>query len=245
VQRSDRSDAPRRRGRPPVDAAEAEDTRERILDVAAVLFRERGYEGTSVREIAMGVGISAPALYWHFASKQEILFAFMESSQERFNEDLEVGAVGVTNAEKLRGFVEAHVQSQLSQRADTYDVLFGYDQLTGSLSEEQKARLVELQRVVVDMLRRILRDGQRRENFRFGDLTTTAFAIITMCEAVYFWAKPGGRLSVKRIAAEYGDIAQAIVGVPRSTPAKRKAGARTTKPAKAAGTKSGHVASRA
>jgi AcrR family transcriptional regulator len=48
-------------------------TRDRILDVALDLFVERGYDKTSLREIAEALGFSKAAIYYHFASKQDIL----------------------------------------------------------------------------------------------------------------------------------------------------------------------------
>ena len=50
-------------------------TRERILDVALDLFTDQGFDGTSMREIAERLQISKPAIYYHFASKDEILMA--------------------------------------------------------------------------------------------------------------------------------------------------------------------------
>jgi AcrR family transcriptional regulator len=50
-------------------------TRERILDVAQDLFTDQGFDGTSMREIAERLNISKPAIYYHFASKEEILMA--------------------------------------------------------------------------------------------------------------------------------------------------------------------------
>jgi AcrR family transcriptional regulator len=58
----------------PVDA-EHKSTRERILDIALDLFTEKGYDNTSLREIAQRLGFSKAALYYHFASKEEILMA--------------------------------------------------------------------------------------------------------------------------------------------------------------------------
>jgi AcrR family transcriptional regulator len=49
--------------------------RERILDVALDLFTENGYEETSLREVAASLGVTKAALYYHFASKEDILFA--------------------------------------------------------------------------------------------------------------------------------------------------------------------------
>lgn len=53
-------------------------TRERILDVAAQLFTEQGYDGTSLREIADRMGFTKAALYYHFPSKEVILQALLE-----------------------------------------------------------------------------------------------------------------------------------------------------------------------
>jgi AcrR family transcriptional regulator len=50
-------------------------TREKILDVAMDLFTDQGFDGTSMREIAERLHISKPAIYYHFASKEEILMA--------------------------------------------------------------------------------------------------------------------------------------------------------------------------
>src|SRR6202012_4263562 len=50
-------------------------TRKKILDVALDLFTDQGFDGTSMREIAERLGISKPAIYYHFASKEEILMA--------------------------------------------------------------------------------------------------------------------------------------------------------------------------
>jgi AcrR family transcriptional regulator len=54
---------------------EATSTRERILDVALDLFTEKGFDGASLREIAERLGVTKAALYYHFASKDDILLA--------------------------------------------------------------------------------------------------------------------------------------------------------------------------
>jgi AcrR family transcriptional regulator len=55
-----------------------EDTRQRILDVSAELFVDQGYDGTSLREIAERLGVTKAALYYHFASKDQIIRALLE-----------------------------------------------------------------------------------------------------------------------------------------------------------------------
>ena len=58
---------------PPASVVEGAEARRRILDVAAALFLERGYAGTSLREIAGEVGMKTGSLYYHFASKNALL----------------------------------------------------------------------------------------------------------------------------------------------------------------------------
>ena len=65
----------RRRGRPP--KSDAGDTKELLLQAALALFAEKGYEGTSVRDIARSVGLSESVLYAHFSSKRAIFDAVL------------------------------------------------------------------------------------------------------------------------------------------------------------------------
>jgi AcrR family transcriptional regulator len=57
-------------------------TRERILDVATDLFIEKGFDKTSLREIAEQLGVTKAALYYHFASKEDILMALHQRLHE-------------------------------------------------------------------------------------------------------------------------------------------------------------------
>ena len=62
----------------------AGDTKARILESALELFAEKGYSGTSMRDIAKRLGITKAALYKHYASKQEIFEAVMQDTTERY-----------------------------------------------------------------------------------------------------------------------------------------------------------------
>ncbi|HEX2895445.1 MAG TPA: helix-turn-helix domain-containing protein [Marmoricola sp.] len=61
-------------------------TRERILDVALGLFAEKGYDATSMREIAEQLGITKAALYYHFDSKADIVKAMLADTERRVGE---------------------------------------------------------------------------------------------------------------------------------------------------------------
>ncbi len=67
------------------------DTRRRIQDVALDLFVERGYEGTSLREIAEQLDVTKAALYYHFKTKEDILVALVQSYAGPVDELIEWG----------------------------------------------------------------------------------------------------------------------------------------------------------
>ncbi|MCT2997243.1 TetR/AcrR family transcriptional regulator [Propionibacterium freudenreichii] len=73
-----------------------EATREALLDAAAQLFAEKGYEGTGVSEIARRAGYTKGALYANFASKQELFKALIERELARSHEDLESNLTGAS-----------------------------------------------------------------------------------------------------------------------------------------------------
>ena len=67
---------------PTDDAEQPMSTRERILDAALDLFIEKGFDKTSLREIAEQIGVTKAALYYHFASKEDILMALHQRLHE-------------------------------------------------------------------------------------------------------------------------------------------------------------------
>jgi len=66
----------------------AEQTRERLLQAAADVFGQRGYDGTRVADIAVAAGVSNGALYAHFGSKAELLVAALRTHGRRLLADL-------------------------------------------------------------------------------------------------------------------------------------------------------------
>src|SRR5918998_2561138 len=82
-----------------------------VRDAALTLFAERGYHGTSMKDIAAAVGMRAPSLYNHVGAKQELLVEIVERTLVDLQR-LHAEAVGSTRdvAEALRRAVEAHVR---------------------------------------------------------------------------------------------------------------------------------------
>ena len=71
-----------------------ETRRQQIETIASSLFREQGYAGTSVRDIARGLDIQGASLYAHVASKEDVLWAIVRRAAERFEAEADDGRAG-------------------------------------------------------------------------------------------------------------------------------------------------------
>jgi AcrR family transcriptional regulator len=191
----------------------SQSVRDRILHAALALFYERGYHGTSLNAIAAEVGISAPALYWHFASKKDLCFAAVHEELSRFVYALRPSRDEATPEARLGQYVRTYVLLKLkqSQWLRTPGAVGPYGQVRDALSEKQRAQLDGLQSEALDLLRATLEEGRRERVFAFEDTTATAFAIVTMCEYVFQWFRPGGRLAAPAVADLYRDLVLAMV----------------------------------
>jgi AcrR family transcriptional regulator len=135
--------------------------RGRLLNEAARLFREKGYERTTVRDLAAAVGIQSGSLFHHFRTKEEILKAVMVETI-RLNTALMQAALEAadTNREKLRGLVRAELESINGQTGEAMAVLvFEWR----SLSAASQVEVLELrdiyEKLWLDVLESLKREG--------------------------------------------------------------------------------------
>ncbi|GAA1436267.1 TetR/AcrR family transcriptional regulator [Mycobacterium cookii] len=122
--------------------------RQQILDIAADLFAERGFHGVSVAELGSACGISGPALYKHFDSKDAMLAEMLVSISETL---LAEGRSRVASAdgprEALEALVEWHIQFAIEHRA----LIVVQDRDWSNLPDEARERVRALQRAYVDV----------------------------------------------------------------------------------------------
>lgn len=139
--------AKRPRGRPRKSAEALDDGNRRgeLLRSAARLFRRKGFDGTSTRDIAAAAGMQSGSPFYHFESKQALLYAVMEegmrSAIERQAKALERAAAADAVA-RLRTLVRNHFDILLGPGSDFIPVML-YE--ARSITPRQRARLAELQ----------------------------------------------------------------------------------------------------
>jgi AcrR family transcriptional regulator len=101
--------APDATRRSPARRGEGERLRREILDAAIALIADRGDEAVSMRAIARAVGVSAPAVYLHFADKRELMLAVLEHVFADLGDALEQADCGEDPRERVRALVRAYV----------------------------------------------------------------------------------------------------------------------------------------
>lgn len=122
--------------------------RAQILDIAAELFAQRGFHGASVADLGAACGISGPALYKHFASKDAVLAEMLVSISEEL---LDVGRRRVAAAEDAReallALVEWHIEFALAHKA----LIVVQDRDWSSLPGDAREQVRALQRDYVEV----------------------------------------------------------------------------------------------
>lgn len=182
-----------------------------VLAGAITAFVTTGYHGASMRTIAENSGLSAPGVYHHYASKQELLVQILDLTMDDLDRRLAAArAEGSGPLQRLALIVEALALFH-TLRADL--AFIGASEMR-SLQQPDRdriaARRTGLQRAI---------DAEVDAALVAGLVTTTmpretGRAIATMCTSLPQWFSPDGTTSPQQIAKEYAQLAVRMVGAP-------------------------------
>ncbi len=142
--------------------------REQILATAAELFAARGFHGVSVAELGAACGMSGPAIYKHFASKDAVLAEMLVSISERLLAEGSTRVAAAPGPEAaLDSLVDWHVDFALRHRA----LIVVQDRDWESLPDDAREQVRDLQRAYVDLWAEQLREaGLAGSSGRAGEL---------------------------------------------------------------------------
>ena len=191
------------------------DTYEEILEAAAQAFSKNGYDGTSMAEIARAVGIKTPALYYHFKSKNEILYAYLVRSGEQILSAVQLAVVtaGDDPKKRLCAYVRPYIRTQLEMIDTmlTVNTVIFTATVSKALTRSQYKWIQDWERKMIGIIRDILEDGKKAGVFEFKNLAPTAFFVMGSIDFVVNWYRPGGSLTIDDLASEYADLTLASV----------------------------------
>jgi AcrR family transcriptional regulator len=179
-------------------------TKERIRLEAAALFREKGFNGTSMAELAGEVGISKSSLYHHFPSKQALLSEIIELTVNRVTPLVEeVAESDLPIQERLGSAVALHtVEAIHDQDAIACFVEEGRylapDFMASHLANRDRYELI---------FRHMFEEGIASGEFVDQDVGLAVKAILGMCNSAVRWYRPGGGHTPEEIASEFAHFA--------------------------------------
>jgi AcrR family transcriptional regulator len=188
--------------------------REAITRAARESFAERGYHGTSIRDIARGAGLSLSALYhWH-AGKQDLLAALISDSIEEYFRrcDDALREAGDDPAARLAALMRATVEYRVSRQVESTIAASEWRNLDPAHRERLAERRAAASRLWADLVD----DGVARGHFRCEHPDDARRTIIAACNAIAQWYdprwdEPDGGLGVPALVERYTAIALRIV----------------------------------
>jgi AcrR family transcriptional regulator len=189
-----------------------------VLEAACLLFAERGYRGTSMKDIAETLGVRAPSLYNHVTSKQEILLAIMDAAMDRALFALEEALDGVTDtADQLRRATESLVLDFLRFPAEVTVC----NTEVRSLEPANRLAIVAKRDQYAARVRQIIERGCRDGQFSTPAPEIAAFAVLEMGNSAKSWFRASGRYPDTFVARAYGEFALRVVGCGEPAPPAR------------------------
>ena len=187
-----------------------------IVEAAATVFKEKGYEAASTAEIGTRVGLLKGSLYYYIQTKEDLLFAVIQEVHEAFlSNRMACEQVEGSAAVKMRMFIEGHVA--VNAREATRATVFYRD--FNSLNPERRAFIIAERDHYDRFLRSLIEQGQAEGVF-CGDLNPkiTSIAILAMMNHVFQWYQLGGDLTPEDVGHQYADLLLGSLVCPRHTP---------------------------
>lgn len=171
----------------------------KMLKTARRLFWEKGYNATSMREIAIAYGCRAANIYNFFSDKEEILFEVLREEMvqiihpiKHLEED-----DGSSPLEQLRFVIESHLKVTLSYRRSS-GLLF--DVALDSLSPDKRKIIIDFRDTYDRIIRKVIHRGIETGYFPKLDVRLAGFMIASMITRTRIWFHPQKGVSVSELA---------------------------------------------
>lgn len=171
--------------------------RKEILEVAERLFWQKGFHAASMDDVAEAIGLTKPAIYHYFRSKDDILLELRQSIIDDMLHLIE----GVLEADgspavKLRDILVAHTEVVLRRRRANKI----YHEEQGTISNGRAKQIAKAEAGYEDVLRRLYDEGVAAGELRDVDAGIAIATILGAINWSYRWFRPGGPLRVAEMA---------------------------------------------
>lgn len=179
------------------EPARVDADRERILSIAARLFRESGYDKTTVRQIAEACELLPGSLHYRYRAKEDILVDMMRVAIEKTIRGIVDATTNVSDPlQKVRAALQAHIQVLMSGDDMVYVLLFEWRSLRGIARKEMISERDRYERYWDTMLDVLKVQGFIRQDIDVHLLRLIGLGAINWMAT---WYKEGGKYSLDEV----------------------------------------------
>lgn len=176
--------------------------RQALRDAAVELISRRGYRGTTLKDIAGELGITEPALYYYFSSKEELLFSIYLETLTLALETVRTIRYGPGSPDaKLRTVIDAFTRLVVENKMF---IIFFREK--DELSPENWQRITRGEREFVDTIGDIIAEGVQIGVFKDLPARVVTFAILGMAAWVDRWYRANGPLSLDQVVDVFSEL---------------------------------------
>jgi AcrR family transcriptional regulator len=162
--------------------------REELTRIAARLFAENGYQGTSLADLAGELGVQKPSLYHHIDSKEDLLWEVAWEGAEAFHAGLDAVPADAPATERIRLALRAH----LAVVGGQLDIATVFVREWRYLEGDRRDRFVAERRSYEERIRELFREGVEGSELRTDlDVSTAALLFLSAANWAYTWLRPG------------------------------------------------------
>lgn len=180
--------------------------RDGILNAAAMLFRQKGYAGVSLRSIAAEVGIKAASIYYHFASKDAVVVEILDAGILAVHQEVQASLLKLPQNASPSDILRAGIRGHLRALLEHGDYTSANVRIFGQAPEAVRVASLPVRREYEKLWDDILEDLQTKNTLR-ADLNITTFRmmLIGALNATLEWFDPqkGG---IDELADKYTDV---------------------------------------
>ncbi|HET9315138.1 MAG TPA: TetR/AcrR family transcriptional regulator [Vicinamibacteria bacterium] len=200
--------------------------RRAILETAARLICEKGYEGTSIQDIAAACQLTKAGLYHHIRSKEHLLLEIMNYGMDLFEDQVVTPVLPILDPlERLTTCMERNILMVAETRSkEVTIILHEHNTLTG----EARAHIDARKKRYVRLLEASFAEAVREGTMRPVNPKVAAFAFLGMVLWTYKWYRPEGALSKETLAREM--VSLFFGGLTTAPPPRRSPRARAAAP---------------
>lgn len=175
-------------------------SRDDVVAAAGRLFAERGYHGTSMRDLGKELGLLGSSLYSHVESKQDLLVDVVEEGAGLFEASARAAlATEGTSSERLSALISGHVDVLL----DNLEISRTFLNEARMLDEEHRATVLAARDHYESAFRKVIADGVADGTFRTDvDAKTAAIYILSILNAIERWYNPEGALDREALVSQ-------------------------------------------